>query len=650
MKELLSTLEAWQADGADVGRAVVVRTFGSAPRPEGAVLLYAADGRIAGLGQRRLRRGRRGRGDRAGPRDRPRPGHPLRHQRRAGLGRRAGLRRARSTCSSSRPCPRRRSQAAIASQGAGGHGAAVITPLPADSPPAEFGQHTPGEGAPPEPELVVHDDGRLEGTLGDPARRRGARRRRPARRCERGLSRTAEIGDRSLFIEVFPVRPRLVVVGAVEVARSLVRLARELGFETVVVDGRPSFATPERFPDVDLLVVGWPDEVADEIGLGPNDAVAVLTHDVKFDEPAIVEALRRGCRYVGAVGSKKTQADRRAAAARCRRDPGRAGPAARPGRAGPRRSPAGRDRPGDPRRGRRRAVRGQRRARSRSARGPSRDDRHRPRGRRRLAVRWRQAAGLARGAAGPAARPRPGRRGGHRRRRRRARRRRRRPSSARSTGAAERRVRNPDPARGLSSSVQRRRSRHWTRRRRRRAHRPRRPAARSIPRSSGALLDAAPTTSDPSSCRATRRTAVATRCSSGRAAFALVDELSGDRGLGPVIAAHPDLVREVARRRARNPDVDTRADLVALLETAWAARVRANNDQVDRHREVPDGTDFYAPVTGLFRADPTRTDEPVLVELLRDVERRRDVAGHRRRRRVATRCRWPAPSHRAVAR
>ena len=135
----------------------------------------------------------------------------------------------------------------------------------------------------------------------------------------RGQSRTMELGGRSLFIEAFPVRPRLVVVGAVEVARSLVRLAKELGFETVVIDGRASFATPERFPDVDRLVVGWPDEVADDIGLGPNDAVAVLTHDVKFDEPAIVEALRRGCRYVGAVGSRKTQADRRAAPARGRR-------------------------------------------------------------------------------------------------------------------------------------------------------------------------------------------------------------------------------------------------------------------------------------------------------------------------------------------
>jgi xanthine dehydrogenase accessory factor len=201
-------------------------------------------------------------------------------------------------------------EAAIASQGAGGHGAAVITPLPVDSPPADFGQHTPGEGAPPEPELVVHDDGRLEGTLGTPTL--DAELLAVAGEAlKRGLSRTAEIGDRSLFIEVYPVRPRLVVVGAVEVARSLVRLARELGFETVVIDGRPAFVTPERFPDVDRLVEGWPDEVADEIGLGPNDAVAVLTHDVKFDEPAIVAALRRGCRYVGAVGSKKTQADRR---------------------------------------------------------------------------------------------------------------------------------------------------------------------------------------------------------------------------------------------------------------------------------------------------------------------------------------------------
>ncbi|MDL2335163.1 MAG: XdhC family protein, partial [Chloroflexota bacterium] len=126
-----------------------------------------------------------------------------------------------------------------------------------------------------------------------------------------GTSRVIESGERQFFIEAYPVRPRLVIVGAVEIARALVRLARELGFATTVVDGRAAFATRERFPDADEIVLGWLDEVADQIGLGANDAVAVLAHDQKFDDPALIEAFRRGCRYVGALGSRKTQSDRR---------------------------------------------------------------------------------------------------------------------------------------------------------------------------------------------------------------------------------------------------------------------------------------------------------------------------------------------------
>jgi xanthine dehydrogenase accessory factor len=129
---------------------------------------------------------------------------------------------------------------------------------------------------------------------------------------ERGRSRTVEAGGRSWFLEAFPRQPRLVIVGAVQVAMPLDAIARTLGYRTVVIDGRATFATRERFPDADELLVGWPDELADTIGLGPRDAVVVLTHDVKFDEPAIVTALQRGCRYVGAVGSRKTQAARRA--------------------------------------------------------------------------------------------------------------------------------------------------------------------------------------------------------------------------------------------------------------------------------------------------------------------------------------------------
>ncbi len=115
-----------------------------------------------------------------------------------------------------------------------------------------------------------------------------------------------------------------------------------------------------------------------------------------------------------------------------------------------------------------------------------------------------------------------------------------------------------------------------------------------------------------------------------RSAFWLVAEATGDRGLGPMIDAHPELVREVsvADVSEDNPDIDTRADLVAMLEAAWAARVRANNEQVDRFRETPDGTDFYAPVTSLFRADPTRTGEPdldILLAHIRDGESWLDI-------------------------
>ena len=96
-----------------------------------------------------------------------------------------------------------------------------------------------------------------------------------------------------------------------------------------------------------------------------------------------------------------------------------------------------------------------------------------------------------------------------------------------------------------------------------------------------------------------------------RDGFGLVGEATGDRGLGPVIAAHPELVDEIAVDGS-NPDVDTRADLAAAIEASWGERVRANRDQVESIREVPDGADFYAPVNSLFRADPTRTDDPLL--------------------------------------
>jgi molybdenum cofactor cytidylyltransferase len=100
-----------------------------------------------------------------------------------------------------------------------------------------------------------------------------------------------------------------------------------------------------------------------------------------------------------------------------------------------------------------------------------------------------------------------------------------------------------------------------------------------------------------------------------RPGFALIDGLVGDRGLGPLLGAMPERVT-IVPVSGSNPDVDTRADLARLVEADWAARVVANREQVDRLREVPDGPDFYGPISMLFRADPLRTDDAVLDLLL----------------------------------
>ena len=310
MRDLLKTLDAWRAEGTNAGRAVVVRTFGSAPRPEGAVLLVSDDGRLMGSVSGGCVEGAAaeeiGQARRTGNERVIRYGISDEEAWDVGL-----------ACGGTidvlvQPVvPAAVRAASVGSLGPNGRSLAVITQLPVDAPPAAFGPHQPGAGAPPTQPLVVGALGDLlEGTSGD-ASTDATLQAAAARILDDGRSRTVEVGDRAFFIEAFPVRPRLVVVGAVEVARSLARYARELGYETVVVDGRAAFATPARFPDVDRLVVAWPDEAFEELEVGPNDAVAILSHDPKFDEPAIVEATRRGCRYVGAVGSRKTQGDRR---------------------------------------------------------------------------------------------------------------------------------------------------------------------------------------------------------------------------------------------------------------------------------------------------------------------------------------------------
>lgn len=116
----------------------------------------------------------------------------------------------------------------------------------------------------------------------------------------------------SVFIESFAPPARMLVFGAVDFTAALVRAAKVVGYHVTVCDAREVFATKKRFPLADEVVVDWPHRLLERVGaeLGPRDAVCVLTHDAKFDVPAIVAALRTPVGYLGAMGSRRTHEKR----------------------------------------------------------------------------------------------------------------------------------------------------------------------------------------------------------------------------------------------------------------------------------------------------------------------------------------------------
>ena len=120
-----------------------------------------------------------------------------------------------------------------------------------------------------------------------------------------------ESTEAKVFLEAFPPPLSMVIVGATHTAISLSRLAKEVGFQVTVVDARSVLATEERFPDVDRLIRSWPEEALAQAPLGEHSYVVVLTHDPKFDLPALSCALRSPARYIGALGSRVTQEARR---------------------------------------------------------------------------------------------------------------------------------------------------------------------------------------------------------------------------------------------------------------------------------------------------------------------------------------------------
>jgi xanthine dehydrogenase accessory factor len=117
-------------------------------------------------------------------------------------------------------------------------------------------------------------------------------------------------GSRTVHLHAFGVPPMLVLVGAIDYSAAVAALASQVGYRVVIVDAREAFARSDRFSRVATVHVGWPAAAIDERALGPRDAVIVFSHDPKFDEPAILAALRTDAGFIGALGSRRTAADR----------------------------------------------------------------------------------------------------------------------------------------------------------------------------------------------------------------------------------------------------------------------------------------------------------------------------------------------------
>ncbi|MFQ5855538.1 MAG: XdhC family protein [Anaerolineae bacterium] len=175
----------------------------------------------------------------------------------------------------------------------------------------------PGLGS----KLLIWPDGRTEGDLGTAglnervlrcsadllADQRSERMSFPST----GL-RTSDVAGETVevFIDVYPPPPKLIIVGAVHIAIPLVTFAKALGFRTVVVDARSAFATPERFAHADELILKWPAKALQEIDIDESTYIVVLTHDEKLDNPALKIAVESPARFIGALGSPRTHAQR----------------------------------------------------------------------------------------------------------------------------------------------------------------------------------------------------------------------------------------------------------------------------------------------------------------------------------------------------
>ncbi|MEU7175303.1 MULTISPECIES: XdhC family protein [Micromonospora] len=294
MRDIVDGLTAWRAAGVRFAVATVVRTWRSAPRPPGAAMAVCADGEVVGsisggcvegavyeLCQEAIRTGQ-ARTETYGVGDDDAFA--------------VGL-----TCGGT-------IEVLVQPDVVLTEPDAVLAAIRAGAPVA-----TASAGA---AQLVVWPD-RVAGTLGDADLDRAVAQQAEGmlalgttgavRLGTRGQQRHDEV---SVFVQSYLPPPRMIVFGAIDFAVAVARIGRFLGYHVTVCDARPVFATRKRFPDADALVVQWPHTYLESTTVDERTVLCVLTHDPKFDVPLLQVALRTPARYIGAMGSRRTHADR----------------------------------------------------------------------------------------------------------------------------------------------------------------------------------------------------------------------------------------------------------------------------------------------------------------------------------------------------
>jgi xanthine dehydrogenase accessory factor len=261
MREVLDELKQWTDEGEEIALATVVETWGSSPRPLGSKMIVTRSGKMAGSVSNGCIEG-------------------------------AVFEEAQKVLKSGTP---KVAAFGVADDVAfevglacGGHIEVFIQPLAAVH-RRLIGMLDRDEAATLRTDLA---SGEAELTTGAPPGSELARR------------------DGDVFVEPFRRPAHLVIIGAIHIAIPLHRLAKLMGYRVTVVDARAKFATRERFPDADELIVAWPDEAMGRIAIDSSTYVVVLTHDPKFDLPALRSVLKKPAGYVGAIGSRKTNQNR----------------------------------------------------------------------------------------------------------------------------------------------------------------------------------------------------------------------------------------------------------------------------------------------------------------------------------------------------